>query len=103
MPVPVSAMLPDNGCGCSLYTPSHPLPYVWASTLRFLSDEEHVFSYEDYSMYYIIDLCATKYIETHHHNDLIYLIHLNKTRCYAMPNTARNLRDVLYYLSVDAA
>lgn len=57
-----------------------------------------LFIYEDYSMYYIIDLCAQKYIDTHHHNDLIYLIHpsiLKICRYDAAHNT--NLRDVLYY------
>ena len=66
--------------------------------LHRFSDEEHVFSYEDYSMYYIIDLCATKYIETHHHNDLIYLIHPSIIKiCRYDAEHRSNLRDVLYY------
>lgn len=34
----------------------------------------HILQYNEYSMYYIIDLCAKEFIRTHHHNDIIYLI-----------------------------
>ena len=67
-------------------------------TLHRKTLSKRLFIYEDYSMYYIIDLCAQKYIDTHHHNDLIYLIHpsiLKICRYDAEHNT--NLRDVLYY------
>lgn len=59
---------------------------------------ERIFSYEDYSMYYIIDLCAQQYMETHKNNDLIYLIHpsiIKIGRYDAEHHT--NLREVLYY------
>lgn len=66
--------------------------------LHRVSSTERVFSYEDYSMYYIIDLCAQKYIETHHHNDLIYLVHPSIIRiCRYDARHKSNLRDVLYY------
>lgn len=67
-------------------------------TLHRRALSERLFLYEDYSMYHIIDLCAQKFIETHHHNDLIYLIHpsiMKICRYDAEHNT--NLRDVLYY------
>lgn len=82
----------------------HTLYTIASATIRLgsrlhrFSDEERVFSYEDYSMYYIIDLCATKYIETHHHNDLIYLIHPSIIKiCRYDAEHHSNLRDVLYY------
>lgn len=59
---------------------------------------ERIFAYEDYSMYYIIDLCAQQYMETHKNNDLIYLIHpsiIKIGRYDAQHNT--NLREVLYF------
>lgn len=66
--------------------------------LRRFSDSERIFSYEDYSMYYIIDLCATSYMDTHHHNDLIYLIHPSIIKiCRYDAEHKSNLRDVLYY------
>lgn len=49
-------------------------------------------------MYYIIDLCAQKYMELHHHNDLIYLIHPSIIKiCRYDAQHKSNLRDVLYY------
>ena len=66
--------------------------------LHRFSENERVFSYEDYSMYYIIDLCASKYTETLHHNDLIYLIHPSIIKiCRYDAAHKSNLRDVLYY------
>ncbi len=82
----------------------HTLYSIASSTIRLgcklhrFSGDERVFSYEDYSMYYIIDLCATKYMETHHHNDLIYLIHPSIIKiCRYDAEHKSNLRDVLYY------
>lgn len=66
--------------------------------LHRFSASERIFSYEDYSMYYIIDLCAQKYMELHHHNDLIYLIHPSIIKiCRYDAQHRSNLRDVLYY------
>lgn len=82
----------------------HTLYTIASATIRLgsrlhrFSEEERVFSYEDYSLYYVIDLCATKYIETHHHNDLIYLIHPSIIKiCRYDAEHHSNLRDVLYY------
>lgn len=82
----------------------HTLYTIASATIRLgtrlhrFSDEERIFSYEDYSLYYVIDLCATKYIETHHHNDLIYLIHPSIIKiCRYDAEHHSNLRDVLYY------
>lgn len=64
---------------------------------RFSADERY-FNYEDYSMYYIIDLAARQFITDHHNDDLIYLIHpivITICRYDATHNT--NLRDVLFY------
>lgn len=68
------------------------------SRLHRFSDSERLFFYEDYSMYYIIDLCASQYIETHQTNDLIYLIHPSILKiCRYDAEHHSNLRDVLYY------
>ncbi len=67
-------------------------------TLHRKTLSKRLFLYEDYSMYYIIDLCAQKYIETHHHNDLIYLIHPSIMKiCRYDAEHHTNLRDILYY------
>lgn len=59
---------------------------------------ERIFSYEDYSMYYIVDLCAKQYMEDHHHDDLIYLIHPSIIKiCRYDANHNTNLRDVLFF------
>lgn len=59
---------------------------------------ERIFSYEDYSMYYIVDLCAKQYMEDHHHNDLIYLIHPSIIKiCRYDASHKTNLRDVLFF------
>lgn len=59
---------------------------------------ERIFTYEDYSMSYIIDLCAQEFIDVHHHNDLIYLIHPSIIKiCRYDAAHKTNLRDVLYY------
>ena len=59
---------------------------------------DRIFSYEDCSMYYIADLCAAQYMEVHHHNDLIYLIHPKIIKiCRYDAQHKTNLRDVLFY------
>ncbi len=66
--------------------------------LHRFSETERLFFYEDYSMYYIIDLCAAQYIENHCTNDLIYLIHPSILKiCRYDAKHHSNLRDVLYY------
>lgn len=81
----------------TLYTLASASIRLGSALYRF-SPEERIFSYEDYSMYYIIDLCARQFIEDHRHNDLIYLVHpsiIKICRYDAGHNT--NLRDVLFY------
>lgn len=66
--------------------------------LRRESLPERMFSYEDYSMYYIVDLCAKQYMEDHHHDDLIYLIHPSIIKiCRYDASHKTNLRDVLFF------
>ncbi len=68
------------------------------SRLKRFSDAERLFFYEDYSLYYIIDLCAAQYIDVHHTKDLIYLIHPSIIKiCRYDAEHHSNLRDVLYY------
>lgn len=81
----------------TLYTIASATIRLGRALHRF-SASERIFSYEDYSMYYIIDLCAQKYMELHHHNDLIYLIHPSIIKiCRYDAQHKSNLRDVLYY------
>lgn len=59
---------------------------------------ERIFSYEDYSLYYIVSLCATQFMDLHHHDDLIYLIHPSIIKICRYDATHKtNLRDVLFY------
>ncbi len=62
---------------------------------------DRIFNYEDYGMYYIIDLCAQSFIKQHHHDDLIYLTHpaiIQLCRYDKKNNT--DLCDVLFYYLV---
>lgn len=60
--------------------------------------QERIFRHEDYSMYGIIDLCARAFQDTHHHDDLIYLIHPSIAELSRYDNKHNNnLLDVLYY------
>lgn len=68
------------------------------TTLHRNTLQERIFSYENYSMYYIIDLCARQFIKEHHHNDLIYLVHPSIIKiCRYDAEHKTNLRDVLFY------
>lgn len=59
---------------------------------------DRIFSYEDYSLYYIVSLCASRYMDIHHHDDLIYLIHPSIIKICRYDATHKtNLRDVLFY------
>lgn len=64
---------------------------------------ERIFFYEDFWTYTIIDMCAHRFFELHHHDDIVYLIHpavILITRYDKKHNT--NLRDtLLYYLLND--
>jgi len=63
-----------------------------------LQPDEHIYHYERYSMYQIIDLCTQRYMSLFNHSDIMYLIHpivVHLTRYDEKHRT--NLRDVLYY------
>ncbi len=59
---------------------------------------ERIFFHEEFWIYNAIDMCAHKFVELHHHDDIIYLIHpaiIHITRYDKQHNT--NLRDTLFY------
>lgn len=57
-----------------------------------------IFAYQDYGMYYIIDLCANEFLQVHNHDDLIYLVHPAIIAICRYDNAHNtNLRDVLFY------
>ena len=57
-----------------------------------------IFAYQDYGMYYIIDLCAQRFLQVHNHDDLIYLVHPAIIAICRYDNSHNtNLRDVLFY------
>ena len=63
-----------------------------------LDNNSRIFYFEEYSTYCTIDLCAQRFFEMHHSNDIVYLIHpaiIHLTRYDKKHNN--NLRDVLYY------
>ncbi|AOT69822.1 PucR family transcriptional regulator [Geosporobacter ferrireducens] len=61
-----------------------------------------IFSYEEYSFYYIINLCAQSFIRQHHHDDLGYLIHPSVIALYRYDQKHHtNLRDVLFHYLVN--
>ena len=69
-----------------------------ATTLHRRSLSDRVFIHEDYSFYYLIDLAARKFIEEHHHDNIIYLIHPAIVALYRYDtNNDSNLLDVLFY------
>ncbi len=60
--------------------------------------KERIFFYEEFWIYTAIDMCAHRFYELHHHNDIVYLIHpavVHLTRYDRDHNT--NLRDTLFY------
>lgn len=69
-----------------------------ASTLHRQNLSDRVFIHEDYSFYYLIDLAARKFVEEHHHENIIYLIHPAIVTLYRYDtNHDSNLLDVLFY------
>jgi hypothetical protein len=69
-----------------------------ATTLHRRSLSDRVFIHEDYSFYYLIDLAARKFVEEHHHENIIYLIHPAIVALYRYDtNHDSNLMDVLFY------
>ncbi|MCC8059817.1 MAG: helix-turn-helix domain-containing protein [Clostridiales bacterium] len=68
------------------------------SALRPRAMDDRLYAYEDYSIYYIIDLCARKYMEEHGHTDIVYLMHpsIIKLARYDVAHKT-NLRDLLFY------
>ena len=60
--------------------------------------DRRIFTYEEFSIYTVIDLCAQRFMELFHSDDIIYLIHpavIHLTR-YDRKHRS-DLRDVLYY------
>ena len=69
---------------------------VLASKLRQKPDER-IFFNEEYWVYAAIDMCAHRFYELHHHDDIVYMIHpaiIHITRYDKQHNT--NLRDTLF-------
>lgn len=63
---------------------------------------QRVFFHEDYSIYYLIDLCVKRYMEIEGNEDPLYLMHpavILLTR-YDRENN-NNLRDVLFYYLIN--
>lgn len=63
---------------------------------------QRVFFHEDYSVYYLIDLCVKRYMEIEGNEDPLYLMHpavIFLTR-YDRANNS-NLRDVLFYYLIN--
>ena len=57
-----------------------------------------IFAYQDYGMYYIIDLCAARFSQLYGHDNLIYLAHPAIIAiCRYDAEHDSNLRDVLFY------
>ena len=68
-----------------------------ASELR-KNTSERIYSHEDYWVYTAIDMCVHRFLELHHHDDIVYLIHpavIHIMRYDKQHNT--NLRDTLFY------
>ena len=65
-------------------------------------DYPHILYYEDYSMYYIIDLCVQKYIQLHGHDDIIYLAHPSIIALYRYDKEHNSdLHSVLFYYLIN--
>lgn len=63
-----------------------------------LQPKEHIYHFERYSMYEIIDLCTQRYMSLFNHSDIINLVHpivVHLTRYDEKHRT--NLRDILFY------
>lgn len=61
-----------------------------------------IFNYEDYSIYYIIDLCVQKFTQLHHHDDIIYLTHPSIIAiCRYDKKNNTNLCDVLFHYLIN--
>ena len=59
---------------------------------------KRIFSYEDYSLYYSIDLSVQHFIQIHGHNDIVYLAHPSIIALCRYDSAHKtNLRDVLFY------
>lgn len=70
---------------------------VLASELR-KNPKDRIFFHEEYWVYTAIDMCAHRFYDIHHHDDIVYLIHpavIHLTRYDKQHNT--NLRDTLFH------
>lgn len=58
---------------------------------------KRIYTYNEYNPYYVIHLCAQKFIEVHNHDRLIYLVHPDIIELYFYDKKHRsNLLNVLY-------
>lgn len=64
---------------------------------------QRIFYFEDYRMYYLADLCRQGFVESHHHDNLIYLCHPDIITLYRYDMEHRTeYRTILYeYLLYD--
>jgi hypothetical protein len=61
-----------------------------------------IFNYEDYSIYYLIDLCVQKFTQLHNHDDIIYLTHPSIIAiCRYDKKHKTNLCDVLFHYLIN--
>ncbi len=61
-----------------------------------------IFNYEDYSIYYLIDLSVQKFTQLHNHNDIIYLTHPSIIAiCRYDKKHKTNLCDVLFHYLIN--
>lgn len=93
--------------GSSNHTKLRTLYLLTLDTIRLgiplsAGNDRRIFSYEEFSIYQIIDLSVQKYMKLHKHEDIIYLAHpsiISICRYDEEHNT--NLRDVLFHYLVN--
>lgn len=106
----LTALLKNHGAYCGISYYSHyphrlrTLYLLASASIRFgrtfhrKNFPDRIFAHEDYSLYYIVELCAQQYMELHKHTNLIYLIHPSIIKIYRYDEQhGSNLGDVLYH------
>ena len=71
---------------------------LWLATKVSYAKGKRIFTYEQYSVYLVMDLCAQKFKETYSNDDIIYLAHPATIHLLRYDKAHKtNLHDVLYY------
>lgn len=69
-----------------------------AAALKPERNPSRIFHQEEYGIFGIIDLCAKQFIQTHRHEDIVYLVHPAIIRlCRYDLQHHSNLREVMFY------